>query len=52
MSSVSNSSYLSEDAIKEVFDEVDEAGEVVEDRGQVVLDFVRLKESVVLHGGN
>lgn len=32
-----------------VFDEVDEAGEVVEDGGEMVLDVVLLKELVILH---
>ena len=32
-----------------VFDKVDEAREVVEYGGKVVLDFVRLKKSVILH---
>ena len=33
-----------------IFDEVDEAGEVIKDGGKVVLDLVLLKESVILHG--
>ena len=34
-----------------VFDEVDEAGEIVKDGGKVVLDVVLLKELVILHSG-
>ena len=33
----------------EVFDKVDEAREVVEDGGKMILDLVLLKESVILH---
>lgn len=34
-----------------VFDEVDEAGEIIEDAGEMVLDVVLLKELVILHLG-
>ena len=35
-----------------VFDEIDEAGQIVEDGGKVVLDFIRMKKSVILHGAS